>query len=123
MNLNDKRFWICWTVLMLLMVVVAWIEGWSEDIALLSVAYALSLLSIWLYHKVKPRFAFGNLVVMICYNGILEYNLLFNSQYGTGLTWWFFALLLNTIHSTVLFAFTINGIIKLRSNKLTDRRF
>lgn len=123
MNLNDKRFWICWTVLMLLMVGVAWIEGWSEDIALLSVAYALSLLSIWLYHKVKPRFAFGNLVVMICYNGILEYNLLFNSQYGTGLTWWFFALLLNTIHSIVLFAFTINGIIKLRSKKLTDRRF
>jgi len=118
MKLTDKRFWIVWTVLMLLMVGAAWIEGWSEDMVLLDVAYALSLLLTWLCHRIKPKFAFGNLIVMICYNTILEYNLLFNSQYGTGLTWWFFALLLNTIQSIyLLLVFTINGIIKRKNHK------
>ena len=35
-------------------------DGWSEDMALLGGAYALSLLSTWLCHKVRPRTAFGN---------------------------------------------------------------
>ncbi len=80
---------------------------WSEDIALLGVAYALSLLSTWLCHKAKPKAAFVNLIVMIAYNAILSYNLVFNSQYGAGLTWWFFALLLNAIHSIGLMIFAL----------------
>lgn len=99
MKLTDKRFWIAWFVFLLLAIVSCIAEGWSEDIALLGAAYALSLLSTWLCHKAKPKAAFVNLIVMIAYNAILSYNLVFNSQYGAGLTWWFFALLLNTIHS------------------------
>lgn len=107
MKLPDKRFWMAWLVLLLLVIVSCIAEGWSEDIALLGVAYALSLLSTWLCHKVRLRTAFGNLIVMIAYNAILSYNLVYNSQYGAGLTWWFFALLLNTIHSIVLMIFTL----------------
>lgn len=87
-------------------------EGWSEDTALLVGAYALSLLSTWFCHKVRPRTAFGNLIVMTAYNSILSYNLVFNSQYGAGLTWWFFALLLNTIHSIGLMIFVLLSIQK-----------
>lgn len=95
-------FWILWGVLLVVMVGCCIFEGWSEDTALLGGTYALSLLSTWLCHKVRPITAFGNLIVMVVYNAILSYNLVFNSQYGAGLTWWFFALLLNTIHSIVL---------------------
>ena len=107
MKLTDKRFWIAWLVLLLLVIVSCIAEGWSEDIALLGAAYALSLLSTWLCHKAKPKAAFVNLIVMIAYNAILSYNLVFNSQYGAGLTWWFFALLLNTIHSISLMIFVL----------------
>ena len=107
MKLTDKRFGIAWLVLLLLAIVNCMAEGGSEDIALLGVAYALSLLSTWLCHKAKPKAAFVNLIVMIAYNAILSYNLVFNSQYGAGLTWWFFALLLNAIHSIGLMIFVL----------------
>lgn len=106
-KLPNKRFGIAWLVLLLLVIVSCIAEGWSEDIALLGAAYALSLLSTWLCHKAKPKAAFVNLIVMIAYNVILSYNLVFNSQYGAGLTWWFFALLLNTIHSIGLMIFAL----------------
>lgn len=81
--------------------------GWNEDTALLGVAYTLSLLSAWLCHRVRPRVAFGNLIVMIAYNTILSCNLVFNSRYGAGVTWWFFLLLLNTVHSIGLLIFIL----------------
>ena len=115
-KLPNKRFWIDGFVLLLLVIVSCIGEGWSEDIALLGAAYALSLLSTWLCHKAKPKAAFVNLIVMIAYNAILSYNLVFNSQYGAGLTWWFFSLLLNTIHSIGLMIFT--SVISYKSTYL-----
>ena len=106
MKLTDKRFWIAWLVLLLLAIICCMAEGWSEDSALLGAAYALSLLSTWLCHKVRPKAAFGNLIVMTAYNAILSCNLVFNSQYGAGLTWWFYAVLLNTIHSIALLGYS-----------------
>lgn len=106
MKLTDKRFGIAWLVLLLLAIVNCMAEGGSEDIALLGVAYALSLLSTWLCHKAKPKAAFVNLIMMIAYNAILSYNLVFNSQYGAGLTWWFYAVLLNAIHSIALLGYS-----------------
>lgn len=100
-------FWIAWGVLLVVMVGCCISEGWSEDTALLGGAYALSLLSTWLCHRVRPRVAYGNLIVMIVYNAILAYNLVFNSRYGAGMTWWFYALLLNTIHSISLMIFAL----------------
>ena len=108
MNLTDKRFWIWWGVLLVLSVGMCISEGWSEDTALLGGAYALSLLSTWLCHKARPRVAYGNLIVMVVYNAILAYNLVFNSRYGEGMTWWFYALLLNTIHSIALLIHTLS---------------
>lgn len=106
MKLTDKRFWTAWFVLLLMAITCCIAEGWSEDSALLGAAYGLSLLSTWLCYKAKPKAAFVNLIVMIAYNAILSFNLVFNSQYGAGLTWWFFSLLLNTIHSIGLMIFT-----------------
>ncbi len=113
MKLTDKRFWIAWLVLLLLAIVNCMAEGWSEDSALLGGAYAMSLLSTWLCHRVSPRVAYGNLIVMIVYNAILAYNLVFNSRYGAGMTWWFYAVLLNTIHSLALLTFVIAGRRKI----------
>ena len=88
MKLTDKRFWIAWGVLLVVMVGCCISEGCSEDTALLGGTYALSLLSTCLCHKARPRVAYGNLIVMIVYNAILAYNLVFNSRYGAGMTWW-----------------------------------
>lgn len=106
MKLTDKRFWIAWGELLVLMVGCCISEGWSEDMALLSTAYALSLLSTWLCHKSRPKAAFGNLIMMIVYNAILAYNLVFTSRYGSGMTWWFYTVLLNTIHSIALLGYS-----------------
>lgn len=81
MRLTDKRFWIAWLLLLILAIVSCIAEGWSEDTALLGGAYALSLLSTWLCHKVRPKAAFGNMIVMVAYNAILSYNLVYNSRY------------------------------------------
>ena len=105
MKQTDKQFWIAWLVFLILAVVSCMARDWNEDIVLLGAAYALSLLSTWLCHKVRPKAACGNLIVMIAYNTILSYNLVFNSHYGAGLTWWFLALLLNSIHSIALLVY------------------
>lgn len=107
MEQNNKRFWIAWGVLLVLMARCCISEGWSEDTAMLGGAYALSLLSGWVCHRVRARVAYGNLTVMIVYNSFLAYNLAFNSRYGNGMTWWFYALLLNTVHSTSLLIYTL----------------
>lgn len=117
MKLTDKRFWIAWGVLFVLLFGCCISEGWHEDTALLGVAYALSLLSIWLCRKERPRVAYANLIVMVVYNAILAYNLVFNSQYGCGMTWWFYALLLNTVHSIALLTFVIASRIKQKKWK------
>lgn len=106
MKPTDKRFWIAWLVLLILAIVSCMAGGWNEDTALLGATYALSLLSAWLCHRVRPRAALGNLIVMFAYNAVLSYNLVFNSRYGAGLIWWFFILLLNTIHSIGLLIYT-----------------
>lgn len=107
MEQNNKRFWIAWGVLLVVMVGCCISEDWSEDTAMLGGAYALSLLSTWLCHRVRPRVVYGNLIVMIVYNAILAYNLVFNSLCGAGMTWWFYALLLNTVHSIALLGYTL----------------
>lgn len=115
MKLTDKRFWIAWGVLLVLMVGCCISEGWSEDTVMLGGVYALSLLSTWLCHRVRTRTAFVNLIVMFAYNTILGYNLVFNSRYGVGITWWFLILLLNTIQSLSLLVSLL--IIRFRNSK------
>ena len=112
MKLTDKRFWIVWAALALLMVIVIASCSWNEDTMILGIAYALSLLSTWLCHRIRPKEAFGNLLVMFLYNAILGYNLIFNSQGGAGFTWWFYLLILNGLHSIGLIIFTIISVQK-----------
>ena len=119
MKLTDKRFWITWGVLLVLMVGCCIAEVWCEDTALLGGAYALSLLSTWLCHRERPRVAYGNLIVMIVYNAILAYNLVFSNRYGSGMTWWFYSVLLNTIHSIALLIFAITNVIKRKKTENT----
>ncbi len=109
MKLTDKRFWITWTALTVLMVIVVSDCSWNDDTAILGIAFMLSLLSTWLCHRVKFRVAFNNLLIMLLYNAILGYNLIFNGYEGAGFTWWLYLLLLNGIHSIgLLIYYAIN---------------
>lgn len=103
----DKRFWIAWTALALLMVVVMAQCSWNEDTMILGIAYVMSQLSTWLCHRIRPKVAFGNLLVMLLYNAILGYNLIFNSHGGAGFTWWFYLLLINSIQSIGLLIYIL----------------
>lgn len=110
MKLTDKRFWIAWAALVVLMVVVMAQCSWSDDTMILGIGYALSLLSTWLCRRIRPKAAFGNLLVMVLYNAILGYNLIFNNHAGAGFTWWFFLLLLNGIHSIGLLIYYVTNV-------------
>ena len=114
MKLTDKRFWIAWTALAILMLVVMAQCNWNEDTMILGIAYVMSLLSTWLCHRIRPKAAFGNLLVMFLYNAILGYNLISNNHGGAGFTWWFYLLLLNGVHSIVLLIYNSSIYIKKR---------
>lgn len=114
MKIIDKRFWISWMAMAMLMVVVLVHCCWNEDSVILGIAYALSLISTWLCHRIRPKTALCNLLVMSLYNAILGYNLIFNSHGGKGFTWWFFLLLFNGVHSIVLLIYTSYIYIKKR---------
>lgn len=115
MKLINKRFWIVWAALAVLMVVAIVFCSWNEDTVLLGVAYALSLLSTWLCHQIRPKAAFGNLLVIFLYNAILGYNLIFNNQGGEGFTWWFYLLFLNGVHSIGLLIYFFVTCIRNKS--------
>ena len=110
MKQNDKRFWIAWTAMAILMVVAMVRCSWNEDMVLLGISYALSLLSTWLCNRIRSNVAFGNLLVMFLYNAILGYNIIFNNQGGEGFTWWFYLLLLNGIHSIGLLIYYVTNV-------------
>lgn len=115
MKPTDKHFWIVWAALAVLMVIVIACCSWNEDTTILGIAYALSLLSTWLCRRIRPKAAFGNLLVMFLYNAILGYNLIFNNQGGEGFTWWFYLLLLNGIHSIGLSIYFFVACIRNKS--------
>lgn len=115
MQLTDKRFWLALAALGMLMVVVMAQCSWNEDTIILGIAYALSLLSTYLCHRIRPKAAFGNLLVMLLYNAILGYNLISNSQGAAGFTWWFYLLLLDGIHSIGLLIYFFVTFIRNKS--------
>ena len=116
-KLTEIGFWTIWIVLLLLVIGCCLTMNWNLDMALLGAAYALSMLSTLLCHRIKPEVAFGNLIIMTIYNAVLTYNLIFNSQYGSGFTWYFLALLLNSIHSITLLIYMIPVIISHHLHK------
>lgn len=110
-----RRFWIAWAIMLILMAVGCMSQNWCEDTALLGAAYALSLLATWLCHKKSTHVAFVCLIIMIFYNVILGYNLIFNSRYGVGLLWWILSVILNTTFSIALIAYYIIASANRRS--------
>lgn len=115
MKHTDCRFRIAWVVMLILMAVGCISQSWCEDTALLGASYALSLLSTWLCHKKSTHVAFVCLIIMMFYNVILGYNLIFNSQYGAGLLWWILSVILNTTFSIALIAYYIMASTNRRS--------
>lgn len=116
-KLTEIGFWTIWIVLLLLVIGCCLTMNWNVDMALLSVAYALSMISTLLCHRIKPEVAFDNLIIMTIYNAVLTYNLTFHCQYGEGFTWYFLALLLNSIHSITLLIYMIPVIISHHLHK------
>lgn len=115
MKHTDCRFWIAWATMLIFLAVGCMTQNWCEDTALLGASYALSLLSTWLCHKKTTNVAFVCLIIMTFYNAVLNYNLIFNSQYGAGLLWWILSVILNTTFSIALIACYIIASTNRRS--------
>lgn len=111
MKLIDKYFGIFWLIGVIMAVTVCLCSSWSEDTLLLAVAFALSLIAIAIIHKFRNRTALCNILFWLGYNAVLSYGLLFKSEGGAGLTWWFYLLCLNTLQFIVLAAYSIILII------------
>lgn len=62
MKLRNKRFWILWIIGAIMAVSVCLCSSWSEDILLLAVAFALSLIAIAIIHKFRNRTALCNIL-------------------------------------------------------------
>ena len=111
MKLIDKCFWVLWLIGVIMAVTVCLCSSWSEDIALLAVAFALSLIAIAIIRKFRYRTALYNILFWLGYNAVLSYGLLFKSEGGAGLTSWFYLLCLNTLQFIVLAVYSIILII------------
>ena len=110
-RITDKRFWILWFIGAIMALVVCLRSPWCEDTFLLAVAFSLSLIAIAIIHKLKKRTALSNIIFWLGYNALLSFGLLFKSDGGAGLTWWFFLLCLNTLQFIVLTVYSIILII------------
>lgn len=128
MRLTDRRFLTAWWALLFLIVTGCMIEGRNgEQETHDMIILALPLLSTWLCHRVKPRVAFYNLIVMIACYATVCLLVILNCSYRIGHKWWFVSatlMILTIIQSIALLILSIIGIIihKLKRNKQeTDR--
>lgn len=112
MKLTDKRFWVLWLIGAIIAVAVSLCSSWSEDTSLLAVAFALSLIAIAIIRKFRYRTALCSILFWLVYNALLSFGLLFKSEGGAGLTWWFYLLCLNTVQFIGLSVYSIILIIK-----------
>ncbi len=101
-RITDKRFWILWYIGVIIAVVVSLCLSRSVDTLLLSVAFALSLIAIAIINKFRNRTALCNVLFWLGYNAPLSFGLLFISEGGAGLTWWFYLICLNILQFIVL---------------------
>lgn len=110
-----KRFWITFAVAVILDAVICIELPFNEDNMILIGAMVLPLAAIAVCRRCSKRASFVNLIVLIAYTALLGYNMLFNSAYGAGFTWWFYLLILNLAQFLALAVFlTIRQIEKRR---------
>lgn len=115
----DNRFWLLWIIGAVMAVSVCLCSSWSEDTLLLAVAFALSLIAIAIIRKFRYRTALYNIIFWLGYNFLLSYGLLFKSEGGAGLTWWFYLLCINTLQFIVLAVYSIILIIGKKNQSPT----
>lgn len=113
-RITDKRFWILWFIGAIMALAVCIRSTWCEDTFLLAVAFSLSLIAIAIIHKLKKRTALCNILFWLGYNALLSYGLLFKSDGGAGLAWWFYLLCLNSLQFIILAVYSI--ILSIRRN-------
>lgn len=115
MKLTDKRFWIAWMTLFILIVVWCVIGGGDKEPELHDTVVILPLLSTLLCHKVSSKVAYGNLIVMIAFNAMLCLLAILNYVYRIGPKGWFVAVILlelSIIQAIALLLFIVIHLIK-----------
>ena len=122
MKLIDKCFLILWLIGVIMAVTVCLCTSWSEDISLLAVAFVLPLIAIAIIHKFRNRTALCNILFWLGYNAVLSYGLLFKSEGGAGLSWWFYLLCLNALQFIVLIVCSIILMIGKKESRIATTK-
>lgn len=111
-----KRFWITYAVAVILEAVIFIGLPFNEDNLILIAEIVLLLAATAVCHRYGKRASFVNLIIMIAYTVPLGYNLIFNSTYGAGFTWWFYLVCVSFIQFLFVVIYTITRI-KVNNDK------
>jgi hypothetical protein len=77
----------------------------NEDTILLATAFSvywLTLLIVTMFSTKRKQTFFINTAIHVIYSSCLFYGLLYKSQGGSGLVWWFYLLVALTVHWLVI---------------------
>ena len=82
----------------------------------------LTIVGLMISSKKKKRTLVISVGIQVAYSIFFLYGLTFKSQYGSGLVWWFFFLIIIGIHCFInLVVITINLIRRRLKPKTVDR--
>jgi hypothetical protein len=78
----------------------------SDDI-LLFIVSIVTLALVFLSFRHGKQFGYINLCVFLSYSLLFYYGLFFKGEYGSSFLWWFFAIILTSIHFIILLVYLI----------------
>lgn len=80
-----------------------------SDTAFLILTSAIVLLSILICFRYSKKVALANLGAFLVYSDWSYYGLLYKSQYGASLVWWFYLLVFNAVHFVIVVTYLLRS--------------
>jgi hypothetical protein len=84
------------------------------DNQLLFSSSLLCLILIIISFKFNKLFGIISLIIFVIYSSYLYYSLIYKSQYGSALVWWFYLLIITAIQIIISGTYIIIKLIKNR---------
>jgi len=79
-----------------------------SDNQILYIISAFCFLLISFLFRFEKQFALINFIIFSLYNLILYYNFFYNGEGGSGFLWWFYLIIITSIHAlTILIYLTV----------------
>jgi hypothetical protein len=89
-----------------------------SDNQLLYISSLVCLALALFFFKDNKQAGVINLVVLFLYSGILYYNLIYNSDGGSGFLWWFYLVILTILHVLIIGIYIVIKYFKKKTAKV-----